>query len=108
MKIRTDFVTNSSSSSYITIIATKKDGSVITESLESAGFPDNQIFYAGIERIVEATTADGDEILRNIQKMYNNLRIDYLLDESGDSHPLRCIKSMKELQNSRRQPVIFP
>ena len=98
MKIRTDFVTNSSSSSFITIIATKKDGTIITDKLESDGYPDKLIYFSsGIKKIVCAKTANGEEILKNIQKMYRNSRIDYLLDESGEEHPLRGIKSLKDL-----------
>ena len=95
MKIRVDFVTNSSSSSYITIIATKKDGTVITDRLESEGFPDRQIYYAGIQKVVGPDTASGEEILDNIQQMYCNTRIDCVLKD--EPHPLREITDLKEL-----------
>ena len=95
MKIRVDFVTNSSSSSYITIVATMKDGTVITDRLESEGFADRQIYYAGIRKIVGPDTASGEEILDNIQQMYCNTRIDCVLEE--EPHPLRDITDLKEL-----------
>ena len=95
MKVRVDFVTNSSSSSYITIVATMKDGTVITDRLESEGFLDKQIYDAGIEQVVNADTASGEEILDNIQEMYCNVRVDYFLDEKP--HPLRKITDLKEL-----------
>lgn len=108
MRIRNDFVTNSSSSSFITIIATKIDGTVITDKLEADGICEEQIFFSdGIGEIVNAETKDGEEILRNIQGMYCNPSIDYQLDESDEELALRRIKDLKELLKIEIKEEIF-
>lgn len=108
MKIRTDFVTNSSSSSFITIVATKKDGSVIVDKLECDGNADDHIYFSEcIDELVNQETKNGSMILDNIQKMYNNPRMDYLLDQSGEKHLLRNITDLKLLKKIEFSEEIF-
>ena len=108
MKFRTDFVTNSSSSSFITIIATKKDGTSIEEELESETCFGERIFFSsGIGKLVNAETVDGDEILRNIVEMYKSPRITYLIVDSKEDHPLRNIKNLQDLVKIEFQEEIY-
>ena len=108
MKIRTDYVTNSSSSSFITIVATKKDGSVIVDKLECDGNADDHIYFSEcIDELVNPETKNGSAILDNLQKMYNNPRMDYLLDQSGEKHLLRNITDLKLLKKIEFSEEIF-
>ncbi len=92
------YLNNNASRSLITITATKTDGAVVKDWLRSKGVIDNQIYFSsGIENIVNSDTENGEEILRNIQKMYCCSQIDYLLDEAEDNRLLRSIESLDEL-----------
>lgn len=97
MKIRTDFVTNSSSSSFITIRAVKLDGSTVETRLNSMGFADEYIFFASsIKKLVNRRTCTGEEILKTLQHMYRTRSLDDVLENTNAGAPLRSITNLKD------------
>lgn len=97
MKIRADFVTNSSSSSFITILAVKHDGNTVRIQLNSEGFAEENIFFCtSIRKLVNRRTRNGQEILRNLQKMYRTRSLDHLLESTNAGAPLCDIADLQE------------